>query len=87
MSKYLCCIASLIIPGLGQVLQRRIGKGLLHFLAGATFWSLFFVMSIDLRWIVHIWSAVSAYRAVTPIEQQPATVIGPSEIAAQGMGL
>ena len=80
LSNIFCCIASLIIPGLGQVFQRRIGKGLLHFLFGVALW--FFTIG----WIVHIWSAVSAYRH-KHIEQQPATVMGPSEIAAQEDGL
>ncbi len=80
MSNTFCCIASLIIPGLGQVFQGRIGKGLLHFLIGIALW--FFTLG----WIVHIWSAVSAYKHDSPEKirvQQPATVMGPSVIAAQ----
>ncbi len=52
----LAAIASLLIPGLGQLLQGRIGTALLHFVLGAILWFFF------LGWVAHLWSAVSAAR-------------------------
>jgi TM2 domain-containing membrane protein YozV len=52
----LAAIASLLIPGLGQLLQGRILTALLHFVLGAVLWFFF------LGWVAHIWSAISAAR-------------------------
>jgi TM2 domain-containing membrane protein YozV len=49
-------IASLLVPGLGQLLQGRILTALLHFVLGAVLWFFF------LGWLAHIGSAISAAR-------------------------
>lgn len=52
----IAALASFFLPGLGQVLQGRVGAALLHFLAAAILWFFF------LGWLAHIWSAVDAAR-------------------------
>ena len=49
-------IASLLVPGLGQLLQGRVGAALVHFVLGAVLWFFF------LGWLAHIWSAINAAR-------------------------
>ena len=49
-------IASLLVPGLGQLHQGRIGAALVHFVLGAVLWFFF------LGWLAHIWSAINAAR-------------------------
>jgi len=52
----LAAIASLFIPGLGQLLQGRI------FLAGFMFLFAAFLWIFYLGWIIHLWSVVNAAR-------------------------
>jgi TM2 domain-containing membrane protein YozV len=47
-------LCSFFIPGLGQLLQGRLGKALLHFVLAALAWFVF------LGWLMHIWSAYDA---------------------------
>jgi TM2 domain-containing membrane protein YozV len=50
-------LCSFFIPGLGQLLQGRLGAALLHFVMFALLWLIF------LGWVVHIWSAYDAATA------------------------
>jgi len=52
----IAALASFFIPGLGQLLQGRIGTAIVHFILGAVLWFFF------LGWVAHIWSAISAAR-------------------------
>ena len=52
----IAALASFFIPGLGQVLQGRVGAALLHFVMAALLWFVF------LGWVAHIWSAIDAAR-------------------------
>ena len=52
----IAALASFFIPGLGQVLQGRIGAALFHFVMAAILWFFF------LGWVAHIWSAIDAAR-------------------------
>ena len=50
----LAALCSLLIPGLGQLLQGRLLMAIVMFvLAGALWWFL-------LGWIIHIWSIIDA---------------------------
>ncbi|MFQ5824614.1 MAG: hypothetical protein ACE5JB_11205 [bacterium] len=50
----LAALASLFIPGLGQLLQARLGMAILHFVFAAVLW--FFLLG----WIIHLWSILDA---------------------------
>jgi TM2 domain-containing membrane protein YozV len=50
----LAAIASIIIPGLGQLLQGRLGMAILQFILAVALW--FFLLG----WIIHIWSIIDA---------------------------
>jgi TM2 domain-containing membrane protein YozV len=50
----LAALCSFFIPGLGQLLQGRLGMAILQFVLAAASW---FVL---LGWIVHIWSVLDA---------------------------
>ena len=52
----LAALASFFIPGLGQLLQGRLGMAILHFVLASILW--IFLMG----WIVHIWSIIDAAR-------------------------
>jgi len=52
----IAALASFFIPGLGQLLQGRVGTALLHFVLAGVLW---FVM---LGWAVHLWSVIDAAR-------------------------
>jgi hypothetical protein len=49
-------LASLIIPGLGQLVQGRLTAGLLYFVVGVGLWLVF------LGWLVHIVACIDASR-------------------------
>jgi TM2 domain-containing membrane protein YozV len=51
----LAALCSFVVPGLGQLLQGRLGAALLQFVLAVIFWYPFF-----LGWIIHIWSAFDA---------------------------
>ncbi|MEA2690988.1 MAG: hypothetical protein QOJ16_375 [Acidobacteriota bacterium] len=52
----IAALASFCIPGLGQLLQGRIGRAFFHFIMGVVLW--FFLLG----WLAHIWSAINAAR-------------------------
>ncbi len=52
----LAALASFFIPGLGQLLQGRLGIAVLQFALAVGLW---FVL---LGWIIHLWSIIDAAR-------------------------
>jgi TM2 domain-containing membrane protein YozV len=50
----LAALCSLFIPGLGQLLQGRLGMAMLQFVLAAILW--FFLLG----WIIHLWSILDA---------------------------
>jgi TM2 domain-containing membrane protein YozV len=52
----LAALASLFIPGLGQLLQGRLLMAVIHFVLAAGLW--FILMG----WIIHLWSILDAAR-------------------------
>ncbi len=50
----LAALASLIIPGLGQLLQGRLLMAIIHFVLAGALW--FFLLG----WIIHLWSILDA---------------------------
>jgi TM2 domain-containing membrane protein YozV len=52
----LAALASLIIPGLGQLLQGRLLIAIIHFVLATVLW--FFLLG----WIIHLWSILDAAR-------------------------
>jgi TM2 domain-containing membrane protein YozV len=50
----LAAAASFFIPGLGQLLQGRLGMAIVHFVLAALLWI------ILLGWIIHLWSILDA---------------------------
>ena len=54
-SPALACILSLLIVGLGQMYNGRIGKGIAMMLGAIVLWA------ILLGWIIQIWSVIDAY--------------------------
>jgi TM2 domain-containing membrane protein YozV len=53
----IAAFASLIVPGLGQLLQGRFWRGLLHFTLAIALWLL-----LLLGPVMHVWSCVNAAR-------------------------
>jgi len=56
----LAALASIFIPGFGQLLQGRWLLGLFQFLLAALLWT------VLLGWIVHLWSVINAARYLPP---------------------
>ena len=52
----IAALASLLVPGLGQLLQGRLVMAIVQFALGLILW--FFLLG----WIVHLWSIVDAAR-------------------------
>ena len=52
----IAAIASLIIPGLGQLLQGRLLLGIVQFVLAGVLWVFL------LGWIIHLWSVIDAAR-------------------------
>ncbi len=50
----LAALASFFIPGLGQLLQGRLGMAIVHFVLAFALW---FVL---LGWVIHLWSILDA---------------------------
>ena len=50
----LAALASLIVPGLGQLLQGRVLKAIVMFVLAGVLW--FFLLG----WLVHLWSIIDA---------------------------
>lgn len=55
----IAALASFFVPGLGQLIQGRPGKALLHLILAGVLWLVTFGMG---GWIMHIWSAIEAAR-------------------------
>ncbi len=55
----IAAVCSFLIPGLGQLVQGRGGKAILHFVLGAVLWAASFG---TLGWVMHLWSAYEAAR-------------------------
>ena len=53
----IAALASFFIPGLGQLIQGRIGKALFLVIAGAILWVISFG---TLGWVIHVWAAIDA---------------------------
>lgn len=53
----IAALCSFFIPGLGQLVQGRMGMALLHLIAGVVVWAVSFG---TMGWIVHIWSTIDA---------------------------
>lgn len=52
----LAALCSLLVPGLGQLLQGRLIMAIVHFVLAALLWL------IMLGWIIHLWSILDAAR-------------------------
>jgi TM2 domain-containing membrane protein YozV len=50
----IAALASFFIPGLGQLLQGRLGIGIIQFCLAAVLW--YFLLG----WIIHLWSILDA---------------------------
>jgi TM2 domain-containing membrane protein YozV len=50
----IAALASFFIPGLGQLLQGRLGMALIQFILAAALWI------VLLGWAVHVWSIIDA---------------------------
>ena len=55
----IAAVCSFFIPGLGQLVQGRAAKGLLHFVLAGVVWLASFG---TLGWVMHLWSAYEAAR-------------------------
>ncbi len=53
----IAALASFCFPGLGQLIQGRIGRAALLFVASIVVWA---VSLGTLGWIVHVWAAIDA---------------------------
>ena len=58
----IAAICSLFFPGLGQLVQGRIGKALLHVIVYGLLWLIGIFGLIPLFWIMHLWSCIEAAR-------------------------
>lgn len=56
----LAALASIFIPGLGQLLQGRWFLGLVQFVLAAVLWIVW------MGWVVHLWSVINAARYSPP---------------------
>lgn len=54
----LAALCSFFIPGLGQLLQARLGMAIVHFVLAIVLW--FFLLG----WIIHLWSILDAAKFV-----------------------
>jgi TM2 domain-containing membrane protein YozV len=52
----IAALASFFIPGLGQLIQGRVGKALLMLALAAVLWIVW------MGWVVHLWSIIDAAR-------------------------
>lgn len=50
----IAALASFFVPGLGQLLQGRLGKALVQFVLAAVLWV------VLLGWLIHLWSILDA---------------------------
>ena len=56
----LAALCSFFIPGLGQLLQGRLGMAIVQFVLAAALW--FILMG----WVVHLWSIIDAAKFTPP---------------------
>jgi TM2 domain-containing membrane protein YozV len=56
----LAALCSFVVPGLGQLLQGRLGMAFVQFVLAAALW---FVL---LGWVVHLWSVIDAAKFEPP---------------------
>ncbi len=52
----LAALCSFFVPGLGQLLQARLGRAIIQFLLAIVLWV------VLLGWIIHLWSVLDAAR-------------------------
>ncbi len=50
----IAAVCSLFVPGLGQLVQGRLGMAIVQFLLAAALWV------ILLGWLIHLWSIIDA---------------------------
>lgn len=50
----IAALASFFIPGLGQLLQGRLGMAIVHFVLAGVLWIFL------LGWVIHLWSIIDA---------------------------
>ena len=50
----IAALASFFIPGLGQLIQGRLGMAIVHFVLTCLLWL------VLLGWIIHLWSVLDA---------------------------
>ena len=62
----LAALCSFFIPGLGQLLQGRLGIAVVQFVLAAILWWFF------LGWIIHLWSIIDAakFEPTRPAESE-----------------
>ncbi|MDB4952317.1 MAG: hypothetical protein JWM27_4966 [Gemmatimonadetes bacterium] len=53
----IAALASFFVPGLGQLIQGRLGRAIFMLVVGIVIWAVSFG---TLGWIIHIWSAIDA---------------------------
>jgi TM2 domain-containing membrane protein YozV len=56
----IAAVCSFFIPGLGQLVQGRVGMALVHFVLAGILW--YFLLG----WIIHVWSIIDAARFRSP---------------------
>ena len=56
----LAALCSFFIPGLGQLLQGRLGMAIVYFVLAGILWFFF------LGWLIHLWSTIDAARYTPP---------------------
>jgi TM2 domain-containing membrane protein YozV len=50
----IAAVCSFFIPGLGQLVQGRLGMAIVHFVLASVLWIMM------LGWLIHIWSIIDA---------------------------
>ncbi|WP_437191171.1 hypothetical protein [Planctomicrobium sp. SH527] len=53
-SNVIAAVCSFFLPGLGQLVQGRPLRALIHFILGSLLWLIF------MGWVIHIWSCLEA---------------------------
>jgi TM2 domain-containing membrane protein YozV len=56
----IAALCSLFVPGLGQLLQARLGIAIVQFVLAAVLWFVF------LGWVIHLWSVIDAAKFEPP---------------------